>query len=263
MKQYSSDEMADLNNQLAVTQKIVIKQNNEIKNLNERLLSMNTELEQFGYVASHELKEPLRMITGFMNLIKKKYGDHLDETANLYMDYVLDGGKRMQIMIEDLLELSTSGRQSCEMMPIDLNEVLAEVNQNLFRLINTNDAEIKLAGKLPVLRAYRQDMISIFQNLLSNAIKFRDKEPAPLIIIKAEEMEKEWLFSIEDNGLGIDEKNEQKVFEVFTRLHNREDYEGTGIGLAICKKIAEKYGGRIWFKSGLGKGSIFYFTIPT
>lgn len=263
MKQRSLDEMAILNNELANTQRVLIKQNAEIKILNDRLQSMNTELEQFTYVASHDLREPLRMITGFMGLLKKKYGNQFDDKANLYMDFALDGGRKMQAMIEDLLELSRSGMQSGMRLPIDLNDVLAEVKQNLFRVIKNSDAAITLRSKLPVLPAYRPDMISIFQNLLSNAIKFRNKETAPLIYIDAEERQTDWLFSIKDNGLGIDEENEQKIFEVFTRLHTKKEYEGTGIGLAICKKIAEQYGGRVWFKSAPGKGTTFYLTLST
>ncbi len=261
MKQHSLDEMARLNNDLANTQRVLMKQNAEIINLNERLQIMNTALEEFTYVASHDLREPLRMITGFTGLLKKKYGDQLDEKANLYMDFAVDGGTRMVAMIEDLLELARTGIHRDVKVHVDLNDAVQEVKANLFSSIKEKGATIILSNKLPVVFAYRSDMLRIFQNLVSNAIKFRDKEREPMIYIGAEEREKEWLFSIRDNGMGFADENIQNIFEVFTRLNSKDEFEGTGIGLAICKKITAQYDGRIWCESDIGKGTVFYFTM--
>jgi signal transduction histidine kinase len=221
----------------------------------------NNELEQFAYVVSHDLKEPLRMVTNYMDLLKMKYGKQLDEKANTYIHFAMDGGIRMEKMIADLLELSKTACQGVTKELVDLNEILTEVEQNIFKLIEENSAQIIKKTELPVLAVYRPYTISLLQNLLSNAIKFRKKETNPVVVVSATEKEYDWLISIEDNGIGIREEKFETIFEIFTRLHSRESYEGTGIGLAICKKIAEMNGGRIWLESEEGKGTTFHFII--
>jgi signal transduction histidine kinase len=225
------------------------------------LQQKNNELEQFAYVASHDLKEPLRMVTSFIGMLKNKYGYQLDAKAHTYIDFAVDGSKRMQQMIADLLELSRTASQDGVRELINLNDILNEVKQNIHKLIEENSAEIITKTELPVLTVYRADILRLLQNLLSNAIKFRKKEINPVIVVSMTEKEKEWLFRIEDNGIGIEPDKFEKIFEIFSRLHSQESYEGTGIGLAICKKIVERNGGKIWLESEEEKGSVFYFTI--
>jgi signal transduction histidine kinase len=225
------------------------------------LQQKNEELEQFAFVASHDLKEPVRMVTSFMGLLKSKYGGQLDEKAHSYMDFAINGGIRMQRMISDLLELSRTARQDAVKEFIDLNDILQEAKQNIFKLIEENHAEIIIKNRLPIIASNRADITRLLQNLLSNAIRFRKKEITPVIRFNVIEKEKEWLFSMEDNGIGIEPEKFEKVFEIFARLHSHEEYEGTGIGLAVCKKVVEHHGGKIWVESEEGKGSNFYFTI--
>ena len=227
----------------------------------DMLQQKNKELEQFAYVASHDLKEPLRMVTSFMGMLKNKYGNLLDEKGHSYLGFAVDGGKRMQKMIDDLLELSRTARHDGAKETVNFNDLLKEVKQNIFRLIEENRAEIIVKTALPVLPVYRADITRLLQNLLSNAIKFRKKEINPMINISASELETSWLFTIEDNGIGIEDEKTDKIFEIFARLHAQDTYEGTGIGLAVCRKVAEQHGGEIWVAAEEGKGSSFYFTI--
>lgn len=224
------------------------------------LLHSNEALEHFAYVASHDLQEPLRMVTSFMGLLKNKYSHQLDEKANVYIDYAIDGGKRMQKMIADLLELSRTGFEVVKEL-VDMNDVLKEVMQNICKLIDETGTKIIATSELPVLEIYRSEMIRLLQNLFSNAIKFRKKVIDPEIKIKATETNDEWLFTIQDNGIGIEHDKFERIFEVFVRLHSQEAYEGTGIGLAVCKKVVEHHGGRIWIESEEGQGTTFYFNI--
>jgi len=255
---------AGLQHTLDKEQRLKEQLNKEQRSL-EQALSMlqqkNMELEQFAYVASHDLNEPIRMISSFMGLLKDRYGEQLDEKANTYIDYAVDGGKRMQKMISDLLELSRTGRKDSEKETVNLQEILEEVKLNIFKLIEETHAEIITTTALPVILFSRTDIIRLIQNLVSNAIKFRRKETIPIIKLSVTDGQSSWLFSIQDNGIGIDKAKFQKIFEVFTRLHLKEEYEGTGIGLAICKKIAEQNGGEIWVESEEGQGSTFCFTI--
>ena len=237
-------------------------QQNSLQQALNMLQQKNNELEQFAYVASHDLKEPLRMVTSFMGLLKTKYDKVLDEKAHTYIDFAVDGGKRMQKMIDDLLELSRTAHRDTVKESVSLGDILNEVKQNIFRLIEESGAEIIVNTELPVLAVYRADITRLLQNLLSNAIKFRQKEINPVIRMNAIEKKREWLFSIEDNGIGISKEKFENVFEIFTRLHSHDTYEGTGIGLAVCKKVVEQHGGRIWVEAEEDKGSIFYFEIP-
>ncbi|MEO8764383.1 MAG: ATP-binding protein [Ginsengibacter sp.] len=255
------NKMTALNNELVNTQRTLVKQNGEISRLNKKLLIVNTDLEQFTYVASHDLKEPLRAIVSFMGLLKTKYADDLDDKAKTYIDFAIDGGKRMQKLITDLLELSRTSRQGSAKSAESFGAMLSEAKQNLYKLIRDNDAEIIIQAELPTLKVIRTDIVCLFQNLMGNAIKFRKKEFTPVVIVRAYEKEADWLFSIENNGIGIADGNLEKIFEMFGRLHTKKEFEGTGIGLAICKKVVEFHGGKIWAESEEGKGSTFYFTI--
>jgi len=237
------------------------KQQHSLQEALQLVQQKNSELEQFAYVASHDLQEPLRMVTSFMGMLKNKYGGQLDEKANTYINFAVDGGKRMQIMIGDLLELSRTGRKDAIEETIGLGDILIEVQQNISKLIEENHARIIISTPLPELEVYRGDMSRLLQNLLTNAIKFRKNGEVPLINIAVAEQEGMWVISIKDNGIGIENENLEKIFEIFGRLHAQDAYRGSGIGLAVCKKVAEQHGGRIWVESKEGEGSIFNFTI--
>ncbi|MEP7165434.1 MAG: ATP-binding protein, partial [Ferruginibacter sp.] len=207
-------------------------------------------------------KEPLRMVTSFMLLLKNKYAQVLDEKANTYIGFAVDGSKRMQVMITDLLELSYTAAPDTRKELADLHLLFDEAQQNLFDLVKESGAEIVTEGRLPELMVNKTDIIRLFQNLLANAIKFKKRDTAPVITLKVVENQDEWLISLKDNGIGIPAGKFEKIFEIFNRLHSKEEYEGTGIGLASCKKIVEGNGGTIWLASEENIGSTFYFTIP-
>jgi PAS domain S-box-containing protein len=225
----------------------------------EELARSNAELEQFAYVASHDLQEPLRMITSYLQLLQRRYQGKLDEKADKYIYYAVDGASRMQILINDLLEFSRVTTRAKEPEPTDCEFILDQVLSNLDLYIEDNKATVS-HDPLPEAMADNTQLAQIFQNLIINGIKFHSEE-VPKIHISAEKKANEWLFSVKDNGIGIDPQYSEKIFEVFKRLHRKEEYPGTGIGLAICKKIIERHSGRIWVESELGKGSTFYFTI--
>ncbi|MEO8111366.1 MAG: ATP-binding protein [Ginsengibacter sp.] len=256
------NKMTQLNNELVNTQRTLIKKNEEISHLNKKLSAANTNLEQLMYVVSHDLKEPLRMVTSFMLLLKNKYAQLLDEKANTYIGFAVDGGKRMQAMITDLLDLSHAAANNSHKELADLQLLFNAAQQNLFNLIKENEAKIITEGRLPELVVNKTDIIRLFQNLLSNAIKFRKRDTPPVITLKVVENKDEWLISLKDNGIGIPADKFEKIFEIFNRLHSKEEYEGTGIGLASCKKIVEGNGGTIWLESEENIGSTFYFAIP-
>ena len=226
----------------------------------EELARSNAELEQFAYVSSHDLQEPLRMISSYLQLLQRKYQGNLDDKADKYIHFAVDGAFRMQNLINDLLEFSRVTTRAREPEPTDCEFVLNQVLSNLELYIKENKATVSHEPLPEVIADYTQ-MAQVFQNLIINGIKFHSKE-APKIHISAEKKANEWIFSVQDNGIGIDPQYSEKIFEVFKRLHKKEEYPGTGIGLAICKKIVERHGGHIWVESELGKGSTFYFTLP-
>ena len=226
----------------------------------EELARSNAELEQFAYVSSHDLQEPLRMISSYLQLLQRRYQGKIDEKADKYIYFAVDGAARMQVLINDLLEFSRVTTRAREPEPTDCEFVLNQVLSNLDLYIKENKATVS-HDPLPEVMADNTQLAQVFQNLIINGIKFHSEE-APKIHISAEKKAKEWLFSVQDNGIGIDPQYSEKIFEVFKRLHKKEEYPGTGIGLAICKKIVERHGGRIWVESELGKGSTFYFTLP-
>jgi PAS domain S-box-containing protein len=233
----------------------------EIK-VNERtteLLRSNKELEQFAYISSHDLQEPLRTVVNYTDLLLKQYKGKLDKDADEYLDFIGEATKRMQELIRDLLDFSRIGKNKNK-MEVDCDKLLIEILKDLDSSIKESNTEIH-SEPLPILYGYYAELKSLFQNLISNAIKFRKKDIHPIISITVKDKDTEWLFAIKDNGIGIDKKYYDKLFTIFQRLHNKEEYAGTGIGLAQSKKIVELHDGKIWLESELGKGSSFYFTI--
>jgi PAS domain S-box-containing protein len=226
-----------------------------------RLEQSNNNLEQFAYVASHDLQEPLRTITNFAGLLNEKHCEDLDDTSKKYMRYVVNAAERMKVLISDLLAFSRIGKQFVA-ETINCNETMQEVIQDMDAVIKESNATI-LVQHLPTLTAGRTELKILLQNLLSNAIKYRRADTAPVVEINCSELPgKYWQFSIKDNGIGIDPVYNEKVFVIFQRLHTEKEYKGTGIGLATCKKIVEMAGGKIWFESAAGNGSTFFFTLP-
>jgi len=231
-----------------------------LKQTMEDLRRSNQDLEQFAYVASHDLQEPLRMVSSFTQLLEKKYKDQLDDEGREFIKFAVDGANRMRRLINDLLAYSRVRTRGKEMEPTDSHSALGEALANLSAMVQESGAIIT-NDDLPVVKADKSQLIQLFQNLISNAIKFCS-EDVPHIHISAEKQDNEWLFSVKDNGIGIEPQYYDKIFEIFKRLQRDEKYPGTGIGLAICKRIVERHNGRIWVESEPGKGSVFYFTIP-
>jgi len=232
----------------------------ENRRTHEELTRSNRDLEQFAYVASHDLQEPLRMVATYTQLLAERYKGQLDENADRYIHYAVDGALRMQTLVKDLLTFSRVGRRQEAPQNTDCNLVVRSVMANLQSVIRENDARISYRD-LPVLLADHTELVQLFQNLIANAIKFRRSE-RPEVRITAEKKKKEWLLSVADNGIGIAPQHADDVFVIFKRLHTREEYPGSGIGLAICKKIVEQNQGRIWVESQPGQGSTFRFTWP-
>ena len=241
-----------------ITKRKKVEEN--LRSAMEDLKKSNAELEQFAYVVSHDLQEPLRMVASFTQLLQKRYQDKLDDEANEFINFAVDGATRMQGLINDLLTFSRVGTKGISFSPTDMNIILEDVLANIQQSTIEADAEITY-DPLPVIIADGSQMTQILQNLMSNAIKFRGKSPIH-IHVSGENKSDKWVFSIRDNGIGIEPKNFERIFVIFQRLHKRDEYEGTGIGLAVCKKIIQRHGGKIWVKSELGKGSTFYFSIP-
>jgi signal transduction histidine kinase len=220
----------------------------------------NAELEQFAYVASHDLQEPLRKIASFCQALQTRYRGQLDERADQYIDFAVDGAKRMQTLINDLLAFSRVGRGGREHEPVALGEVLAAAQTTVAGTLEDAGATVVL-GELPTVRGDRAQLSSLFQNLISNAVKFRSAEP-PIVQITALRQGDEWQLSCADNGIGIEREYAERIFLIFQRLHSREAYEGTGIGLALCRKIVEYHGGRIWLDTDYTEGACFRLTLP-
>jgi PAS domain S-box-containing protein len=232
----------------------------KLEQLTLDLQRSNQELEQFAYLASHDLQEPLRAVTGYTELLQQEYERHLDETAKEYMGYIVDGATRMRQLIQDLLSYSRVGTRGKPFIPTDCNEALRQALNDLQVAIAENNAIITY-DTLPLAIADKAQLAQLFQNLIGNAIKFRREEP-PQIHIWAEPKDDLWVFGVRDNGIGIKPRYLERIFELFKRLHTRKEFPGTGIGLAICKKIVERHGGNIWTQSQPGVGTTFYFTLP-
>lgn len=269
-KAFSKDEIGVLaNNFNAMAEELELLQN-EIRDANTNLEKKvaqrtaelerkNKELEQFAYVASHDLQEPLKTTSGFVELLRKQYKGQLDENADKYIDYIIQASDRMKTLIKDLLDYSRIGRE-IKFVPVDCNILLHEVLADMDKGIKENKAIIH-AKNLPVVYAFPTELKLLFQNLISNAIKFKKPGVPPEITINVFKENSSWKFSFGDNGIGIDLQHKERIFIIFQRLHNRTDYEGSGIGLAHCMKIVELHGGKIWVESTPNNGAIFFFTI--
>jgi signal transduction histidine kinase len=220
----------------------------------------NAELEQFAYVASHDLQEPLRKVASFCQLLQRRYEGQLDERADQYIGFAVDGAKRMQSLITDLLAFSRVGRMDTEPVDVDLDDIVAGALANLTTRVESTGARVE-AGPLPVVRGEPVLLTAVFQNLIGNALKFHGDEP-PVVHVEAERDRDMWIITCRDEGIGIDPEYGERIFAIFQRLHPKETYEGTGIGLALCRKIVEHHGGHIWLDTTPGPGARFRFTLP-
>uniref|UniRef100_B8HVZ9 histidine kinase n=1 Tax=Cyanothece sp. (strain PCC 7425 / ATCC 29141) TaxID=395961 RepID=B8HVZ9_CYAP4 len=256
---FETELLQQLANQIgiALTQSQLLEQ--EVLQ-HQELARSNAELQQFAYIASHDLQEPLRMVTSYLQLIERRYRGRLDADADDFIHYAVDGAAQMQKLINDLLTYSRVGTRGRPFELTSCTEAVDRAIANLKVAITESQAAIHYQD-LPTIHADPTQLTQLFQNLISNAIKFHDQQP-PCIWIRSSHQEDEWLFSIEDNGIGIDPQHAERIFVIFQRLNNRVDYPGTGIGLAVCKKIIERHRGRIWVQSELGQGATFYFTLP-
>ena len=241
------------------TQKLKISQE-KLQLINNALNARNQELEQFNYMASHDLQEPLRTITSVISLLELEYGNKLGKNGDQYLAFITQAADRMRNLIKALLNYSKLGTKDKPLERADCNILMHEVIQSLDAAIRENNAVIEV-GELPTIPVYRLEMMQLFQNLLSNAIKFRKKNVSPKVKITSGREGKYRRFSFSDNGIGIPEKHREDIFVIFKRLHTKGEYDGTGIGLAHCKKIVEMHDGNIWVESDYGKGCTFYFTI--
>ena len=234
--------------------------NESLQNQTKELARSNAELEQFAYVASHDMQEPLRMVSSFLTQLEKKYAGIIDEKGKIYISFAVDGAKRMRQIILDLLEFSRVGKTEENKEDIDINDLIQEIKMLFRKQIEDKHALIEASG-LPVIHAHKVPVYQVFQNLLSNALKYAAADRPGNISISFEDQQTHWQFMVADNGIGINEQFFDKIFIIFQRLHNKDDYAGTGMGLAITKKIVDNLGGKIWVTSTEGKGSTFYFTI--
>jgi len=233
----------------------------KVKERTDRLARSNVELQTFAYAASHDLREPLRTISGFLELLRMDYSDKLDAQANNYINRTLAASARLSEMVDDLLVFTKLGTRMRPFQNIDLRQVLDAVVDNLDAIITQTGAKVT-AGTLPTVAVDDVQIAIVLQNLIDNAIKYRSDRP-PKVLVDSKKRGKEWVISVSDNGIGIDSKDIDKLFDMFVRLHARDKYPGTGIGLAICRKVVENHGGRVWVESELGKGSKFFFTLPS
>ncbi len=258
LKQIQNRDISLKNAQEKLEEKVK-KRTQELSDLNLKLQQSNKELEQFAYVASHDLQEPLRAIKSYVQLIQKRYKDDFKPEANEFMQYVISGADRMHILINDLLLYSRVGTRPNHFTDNDLVKILNIVMENIADRISSTNAKITIDCPLPVIKADAIQLIQLFQNLITNALKYQLKNQIPEIHIGINEKKE---FYVKDNGIGISEEYFDRIFVIFQRLHSREEYTGTGIGLAVCKKIVERYGGEIWVESnGINKGATFWFTL--
>lgn len=235
--------------------------NRELIAYSKELERSNADLQQFAYVASHDLQEPLRMVASYTELLAKRYADKLDENAREFIDFAVDGATRMQSLINDLLSYSRVQTQGHPLQRTDAEKALELSLKDLAHAVQENAANVT-HDELPEVTADPTQLRQVFQNLIGNAIRFRREDLPPEIHISADRNARSWRFSVRDNGIGMEPGETSRIFTIFQRLHTRAEYPGTGIGLAICKRIVERHGGEIWVKSAPGEGSTFYFTIP-
>ena len=233
----------------------------ELERLVGELERSNRELEQFAYVASHDLQEPLRMVSSFMQLLERRFEHQLDDKARQYISYALEGSQRMSQLISDLLMFSRVGRGTWNPAPVNLNELFGQIRSNCRTTLEETGAMIT-CDELPVVQGDPSQLSQLLQNLLVNAVKFRRQDVTPEVHVSATRQGKSWLLAVRDNGIGIAPEQHQRIFVIFQRLHSRQKYNGTGIGLAVCQRIVEFHGGRIWVESEPGKGATFLFNLP-
>ena len=238
-----------------------IEQRERFAQLLDKLRRSNEDLQQFAYVASHDLREPLRMISGFLGLIRDRHFASLDEEVREFITFAADGAARMDDLLKGLLEYSRVSTRGGKGEPVAMMEAFRQAMANLSRAVRESQATVH-ADDLPLVCADFTQMTQLLQNLIANALKFRRDNVPPRVMVSATRQEGMWLFRVSDNGIGIEPRDAQRIFVIFQRLHIQDRYEGSGIGLAICKKIIERHGGRIWLESTPGEGSIFYFTLP-
>ncbi len=236
-------------------------QREQILKLNTVLRQSNEELERFAYICSHDMQEPVRMMNSYAQMLQEKYTAILDEKGGKYLDFITSNARHMQQMISDILNFSRVGREELKLEQIDCNQVVKEVLGEFENIIAQKKARIA-CDSLTTLKTSPTLVRVLFQNLIGNALKFQDGSKTPEVHIEAQRKEDTWQFCIRDNGIGIDPRFDNKVFTIFQRIHRREDYPGTGIGLSTCKKFIELCGGRIWFESTPGQGTAFFFTLP-
>lgn len=241
-------------------QDYIFRQRDRLHAAAEELRRSNSYLEQFAYATSHDLQEPLRTVTSYVQLLQKRYAGELGEEADEFIHFTVDATGRMREMIQGLLKFSRVSSHNFKADRVDLNEALRQVTDSLKVTIEESDATIHFAS-MPAIQGDRSMLGQLFQNLISNAIKYRDENRAPVIEIDVKTIENGWQFSVSDNGIGIPQKYQERIFEVFSRVQSKQDAEGLGIGLALCKRIVFNHGGEIWVKSTEGSGSQFYFTI--
>jgi len=253
------DELSGMNNELMNAQRKFSKQHQEIIRLNKQLRDNNKELEHFAYSVSHDLKEPLRMVRSFMKRLEQKYGESLDEKAKKYIFYAVDGAERMDKLINELLEYSRIGRVNNLIEMTDINELLVEVEKLYHSQFEETGGSLNWA-EIPEIKCQKIPLQQLFNNLISNSIKYRKEDVSPEIFITVEERPDEWLFSVADNGKGIEPEYHLVIFDLFRKVDDKST-SGGGLGLAFCKKIVEEHNGSIWVESEPGKGSTFYFTI--
>jgi len=231
----------------------------KVEAANRDLARSNAELEQFAYVASHDLQEPLRMVSSYTQLLEQRYHAQLDDKGKKYIYYAVDGAVRMQRLITDLLAYSRVGSRAQPLASTDAHSALGEALRNLAATITESQAVV-MNDDLPMVVADRSQLVQLFQNLIGNAIKFHGEKP-PVVYVSAERQDQQWRFCVRDNGIGIDPRHFERIFVIFQRLHSRDEYPGTGIGLAMCRRIIERHGGRLWVESAPGAGSSFFFTL--
>ncbi len=229
--------------------------------IEEELRRSNADLEQFAYVASHDLQEPLRMVSSYMQLLSRRYAEHLDEDAQDFIGFAVDGAQRMQMLIDDLLAYSRVGTKGAPLEPTDTEVALHRALSNLEVAVEEAGATVT-SGSLPRVLGDTGQLVQLFQNLVGNGIKFSG-EDRPRVEVEATQIEDGWQFCVRDNGIGIEPQYRQRIFQLFQRLHTRDRYPGTGIGLALCKRIVERHGGTVWVESARDKGSAFYFTLQS
>lgn len=240
----------------------ILEDISERKKAEEEILQLNKSLEQFANITAHDLQEPIRMVSGFLGLLEKKYASALDDQGRSYIFRAKDGADRMSILIRDLLEFSRSGNKAAKKEAVNLASVIDLVQKDMSIVIQDTSAGLCVPEQMPVVEGTHSALYRLFLNLVSNGIKFRKKDAVPQVSIMLNEQTDCWEFTVQDNGIGVPEKDQPKLFQAFQRLHRKEEYPGTGLGLVTCKKIVETHGGKIWMTSEFGKGTAFHFTLP-